>query len=275
MKSMEAPKNISKIRIYPIKALDFIELNEVKTNIHTLEHDREFAMFTKDGRYVNGKRTGRVNQLQAQFDLENYEVVLGERGADKKEVFELRENNSSLNEYLSDFFQLPIQLVQKENGELQDMPGIGSITVVSKATLVELHEKFPEISLEDFRQRFRINLELEGMEPFEEEILFSPKEEKNAVKFRLGNVDMFGISPRARCSVPPRNPLTGEADKMFVKQMMDRRQETLPTKSLLPEYPNLYYLSINTFLPKDQAGKSLKLGDSFHVLGKESIASLF
>lgn len=272
---MQAPIKLSKIRIYPIKSLDFVELDRVKTGLHTLHQDREFAMFTSDGRYVNGKRTGRVNQLHAQFDLENYKISLGERGQDKREVFDLRENNTSLNQYLSDFFQLAIKLVQNKKGELQDMPGVGSLTVLSKASLVALHEKFPEISLEDFRQRFRVNLEFDGMEAYGEEILFSSKEEKNAVQFKIGNVEMYGISPRARCSVPPRDPLTGEVDKAFVKLVMDRRSETLPNHSLLHEYPNLYYLSINTFLPKNQEGKTLAIGDSFSVLGKESIASLF
>lgn len=271
---MTSPIKLSKIRIYPIKALDFVELEEVQTAVHSLKHDREFAMFSADGRYVNGKRTGRVNQLQAQYDLENYSVMLGERGTNLKETFELREGNKQLNEYLSDFFDLKIHLSHKKNGEFQDMPKVGSITVVSKASLLELHKSFPEISLEDFRQRFRINLELDEMHAFEEEELFRSKEENQALKFSLGEVEMFGLSPRARCSVPPRNLETGEADKTFIKTFMDSRQANLPSNSLLHEYPNLYYLSINTFMAKNQEGKTLRLGDSFRILGKEPISNL-
>ena len=97
---------LSKIRIYPIKSLDFVELDEAQTGTHSLPHDREFALFSADGRYVNGKRTGRVNQLHAQYDLENYSLSLGERGDAKRETFELREGNPKLNEYLSDFFEI-------------------------------------------------------------------------------------------------------------------------------------------------------------------------
>tara|TARA_R110002072_G_scaffold99364_9_gene218583 strand:- start:6004 stop:6822 length:819 start_codon:yes stop_codon:yes gene_type:complete len=272
---MQPEISLSKIRIFPIKALDFVELKEVKTDVHSLHHDREFAIKSKDGRYINGKRTGRVNQLQAQFDLENYEVSLGERFATKKEKFELREGNKMLNEFLSDFFQMPAELVHKPNGELQDMPAVGSVTLVSTASLKELHKSFPEISLEDFRQRFRVNLELKGYEPFEEEILFCPKEEKQAVKFKIGEVEMQGISPRARCSVPPREPLNGDPDKEFVKKMMTHRQSTLPSNSLLTEYPNFYYLSINTFLAKGEKGKTLSLGDKLEILGKQAFSSLF
>lgn len=272
---MTSSLSLSKIRIFPIKSLDFVELDQVKIDVHTLYQDREFALITSDGRYVNGKRTGRVNQLQAQFDLENYKVDLGERGKEEIESFELREGNNHLNEYLCDFFQMDVQLIQKANGELQDMPKVGSVTLVSQASLMEIHKSFPELSLEDFRQRFRVNLEFEGGEAFEEEVLFASKKEENAVQFSIGNVEMFGISPRVRCGVPPRDPNTGEADKSFVKKMMDKRLESLPSHSLLTEYPNLYYLSINTFLDKNQKGKTLSLGDSIRLLGKKSISSLY
>ena len=58
---------LSKIRLYPVKSLDPIEVTEAEVGIRSLLYDREFAMVTKDWRYVNGKRTGRVNELKTEF----------------------------------------------------------------------------------------------------------------------------------------------------------------------------------------------------------------
>ena len=58
---------VSNIRIYPIKSLDPVEQQEVLIGIHSLKNDRIFAIVGEDGRLVNGKRTGRVNQLQCRL----------------------------------------------------------------------------------------------------------------------------------------------------------------------------------------------------------------
>lgn len=48
------------IRIYPVKSLDPVELKEAEVGLYSLRYDREFAMLTPDGKFMNGKRSGRV-----------------------------------------------------------------------------------------------------------------------------------------------------------------------------------------------------------------------
>jgi hypothetical protein len=66
--------------------------------------------------------------------------------------------------------------------------------------------------------------------------------------------------------VPPRNPLTGITDKGFVKRMMKSREATLPKNSHLPEYGNLYHLTINTYISETQKGKWLRVGDALKII---------
>tara|TARA_R110002096_G_scaffold413811_1_gene614738 strand:+ start:11386 stop:12192 length:807 start_codon:yes stop_codon:yes gene_type:complete len=256
---------LSKIRLYPVKSLDPIEVTEAEVGIRSLLYDREFAMVTKDWRYVNGKRTGRVNELKTEFDLSKGIIKLTNRNKMDWQEFELREKNDKLEAYLEDFFETKISVLQRTEGEFMDMPGTSSVTIVSDETLKSLHKDLNDKSLDTLRLRFRANIELSGVPAYWEENLFAGS--GKAVHFKIGDVEMIGISPRARCNVPPRNPLTGETDKSFVKKMIRSREENLPKGSLVPNYGSLYHLTVNTYVPDNQKGKTLFLGDEVEVIG--------
>jgi uncharacterized protein YcbX len=255
---MSIPK-VSKLFIYPVKSLDPVELTQAEIGIHSLKNDRVFAMMGEDGRYVNGKRTGKVNRLKASYDLEKGLIHLTPRDKEQIETFELNINNKKLNKYLADFFEIKLHLVHSEKGELLDVPYQSSATVISTASYQALLQDFPSHSLDDFRLRFRANIEIEGVEAFWEERLFhSPGK---AVRFSIGDANMIGMTPRERCNVPPRNPLTGETDKTFVKKIMKSRENSLPDFSNLKAFGNMYHLSIDTYLPPSEAGKVIRIGD--------------
>ena len=86
------------------------------------------------------------------------------------------------------------------------------------------------------------------------------------MRFQIGEVEMIGISPRARCNVPPRDPFTGETDKSFVKNVIKSRKESLPKDSRLPKFGNFYHLTVNTYLPESEKGKILKVGDQVQLI---------
>jgi len=255
---------ISKIRIYPVKSLDPIEVEEAEIGIRSLKHDRTFAMLANDGRFINGKRTGRVNQLKTEYDLEENLIHLTPRSGGATNTFELKEGNKKLNEYLELFFEMKLNLLHRTKGELMDIPGTSSVTVVSEASLQSLQNDFSDKTLEDIRLRFRTNIEISGVDAYWEENLFSTP--GIGMKFLVGDVEMVGVSPRARCNVPPRNPLTGETDKTFVKKMIASRNNSLPEESKLPLYGNSYHLTVNTYVPESQQGKVIKLGDPVRIL---------
>jgi len=255
---------VSRIRIYPIKSLDPVELQEAEVGVHSLRYDREFAMLTHDERFMNGKRSGRVNELKAAFDLPNYTVTFSERSGGSAHTFHLLNDQPEAEKFLSDFFGEPITLIQNLEGQLMDIPTASSVTILSEASLQALHEDFPDRTLEDVRLRFRATIELGGVEPYWEENLVGKP--GVGMRIQVGDVEMIGVSPRARCNVPPRDPLTGITDKTFVKRMMKSREKTLPQNSHIPAYGSLYHLTINTYIPNNQKGKWLRVGDKLKMM---------
>ncbi|HRI80409.1 MAG TPA: MOSC N-terminal beta barrel domain-containing protein [Cyclobacteriaceae bacterium] len=256
---------ISGIRIYPIKSLDPVELNEIEVGTRSLLFDREFAMLAEDGRFVNGKRTGKVNTLQARYDIKNYLVSLNDRKGGAVRTFHLVDDKQKLENFLSNFFDLPVTIIHNEEGALMDIPVESSVTLMSDATLLSLQSDMPSHSLEDLKLRFRPNLMVAGVDRFWEEELFG--EPGTGIEFLVGNVRMIGISPRARCNVPPRNPLDGEQDKSFIRTMMKSRADTLPKGSKLLKYGGLYQLTVNVYIPETEKGKIFRIGDEIKVIG--------
>lgn len=255
---------VSRIRIYPIKSLDPVELQQSEVGIHSLRYDREFAMLTRDGHFMNGKRSSRVNKLKALFDLPNYKVTFSDRSSASANTFDLQNEKAEAEKYLSIFFDEPISLVQNKLGQLMDIPTVSSVTILSEASLQSLHQELADRPLEDIRLRFRATLELSGVPPYWEENLVG--EPGYGMNLTIGNVQMIGVSPRARCNVPPRHPLTGINDKTFVKRMMKQREKTLPEGSHIPAFGSLYHLSINTHIPESQNGKWLHVGDEVKII---------
>lgn len=263
--------HLARIRIYPIKALDPVELQSVEIGARSLRYDREFAMLTTEGRFMNGKRSGKVNELRAEYDLANYRVTLVPRAGGEERSFHLTEDKTEIETYLSAFFAEPISLLHNKQGRLLDMPDESCVTVVSEASLQSLQVSLNDLSLDDIRLRFRANLELAGITPFGEEKFFG--EPGVGMRFKIGDVEMIGVSPRARCNVPPRAPLTGITDKTFVRRMMKSREASLPEDSRLPAHGGFYHLTVNTYLPDSETGKILRVGDKVEVLSPVILAS--
>jgi len=69
--------HLSQIAIYPIKSLGPVFVKSARLlNSGGLEHDREFALFDKDGKYVNAKRTAQFHFLTASIDWKDGTVTL-------------------------------------------------------------------------------------------------------------------------------------------------------------------------------------------------------
>jgi uncharacterized protein len=256
---------LARIRIYPIKSLDPVELETAGIGVRSLRYDREFALLTPDGRFMNGKRTGRVNELKAEYDLANYSVTFMPRAGGETTTFHLIEHKNKLENYLSTFFGEPVTLLHNTQGRLLDVPDASSVTVISEASYKTLESELVDFPLPDIRLRFRANLEIGGAEPFWEETLIGPP--SVGMRFRVGEVEMVGVSPRVRCNVPPRDPHTGVPEKNFVRRVMKAREATLPHDSVLPAHGGFYHLTVDTYLPDTETGKVLHVGDKVEIIG--------
>ncbi len=261
---------LSKIRIYPIKSLSHVELTESEVGTHSLLYDRQYAMIDETGRVMNGKRNPRVNLLQANYNLKDRKVSFINKETKHEESFDLDKGNKELDEFISDFFDTPLRLVENNLGQFMDIPKESSVTIVSTESLRFLEKRMDGYSIESLRLRFRPTIEISGVPPFWEETLY--EDIGIGIKFKIGDVTMVGVSPRARCNVPPQNPETGELERSFVADMLKARNELLTEHSYLLELGRTtYFLTMNTFVPKSELGKRISIGDKLIVGTKEEL----
>jgi hypothetical protein len=122
------------------------------------------------------------------------------------------------------------------------------------------------MKLDETRKRFRATIELDGIPAFWEDNLFSKK--GIGIEFKLGHVTLIGMSPRARCVVPTRNPESGEVIHAFPKTFAKHRAQFLPSWSKLREYGHHYYLAVDCYIPPDEIGKSIQIGDKIKIIGE-------
>ncbi len=250
---------LSRIRIFPIKSLDGIAVEEARiTPGGILEHDRIYAIMDSEGKVVNGKRTARVHDLRCAFAADLKEVRLWENEASAAQ-FQLGEP-ARLNSWLSDFFGFAVCLHHDaEKGFPDDRIAFGP-TIASEGSLQAIQQWYPELSLESVRRRFRANLELAGGEAFCEDRLFGAPEELKP--FRIGPVLFSGHNPCQRCVVPTRDPDSGKPVVEFQKKFMQLRRENLPEWANAQRFNHFYRFAINTSIPSSEGGKKLKVGDA-------------
>lgn len=257
---------LAKILIYPIKSLDGVEVTEVQLLPGgALKHDREFALFDEQGRFVNGKRTAKVHHLRSTYDLMARTVTLRIQDSDRPaETFHLDDDRSALATWFSDYFGYPVTFQQNLHMGFPDDTDASGPTVISTATLESVASWFPALEVEDIRQRFRTNLEIAQTSAFWEDLLFS--ETSQPVPFQIGTVELLGNNPCQRCVVPTRDHLTGQPYHNFQKSFIVQRQATLPDRAALSRFNHFYRLALNTKIFASETGKILRVGDAVSVM---------
>lgn len=250
---------LEQILIYPIKSLDGIRVREARlTAGGILEHDREWAIFDVEGKVVNGKRTARIHELRCEFDAQLTEVRLSANGESARAQFALAEP-AQLAKWLGEFLGLTVELRREDvKGFPDDHTAFGP-TIVSAASLSEIHRWFPDLPVASLRRRFRSNLELAGAEAFGEDQLFGAPDELK--QFQIGEVKLFGHNPCQRCVVPTRDPNSGQAWPEFQKKFMALRQQHLPSWANAQRFNHFYRFAVNTSVPRTEAGKVWREGD--------------
>jgi uncharacterized protein YcbX len=123
------------------------------------------------------------------------------------------------------------------------------------------------LNVDETRKRFRATLEIEGVPAFWEDHLFS--KEGRGIEFTIGEITIYGMSPRARCVVPTRNPESGEVIHAFPKIFARHRAETLPEWSTLNEYGHHYYITVNCYIPASEIGKWIEVGNGVKIIGEK------
>ncbi len=268
---MEKKHVVASITIYPVKSLDGMPLQKGQIGKGgSLVHDREFAIRDANGKYVNGKSNAMVHLLRSKVDFENEIIYLRPESATAWNEFHLQKDKTSIDDYLSDFFKMDLTLHRNTEGKFLDVPIISGVTVLSTASLQAASSWFNEMQLAEIRKRMRATIEIADVPAFWEDKLFY--KEKEVVEFRIGDVTLYGMSPRARCVVPTRHPQTRELIHGFQKSFAGQRLANLPDWSNLNDYGHGYYLSVDCYIPPSEFGKWIGVGDEINILNRRIIS---
>ncbi len=261
------PSTLDRVIVYPVKSLDphrTLERVAVRPD-GGLEYDREFAIVDADGDYVNGKNDARVHALRSRFDPKADRLTL--RGPDGgPAAFDLDDldDRDDIEAWLSAFFDRTVGLRRADRGGFPDDAVASGPTVIAEATLEAVAGWFDGIDAAEMERRLRPNLVVSGVESFWEDRLYADRD--TAVAFRVGDCEFLGSNPCQRCVVPTRDPETGEETRGFRERFVEKRRETLPEWADEAWFDHHFRLMVNTFVPEETAGGTLRVGDEVEIL---------
>jgi uncharacterized protein YcbX len=266
--ALEPFPTVANIRLHPIKALNPVAVSEARiSSSGGLELDRAWALYSADGKWVNGKRTPLVHFIRASYAPDIRSVTLsvpGDRRKIPQRTFAFPEGHEDAAEWFSVFFEQHI-IVRYAPGGFPDDTIANGPTIVSTASLQALTAWFHGLTLDEVRRRFRTTLEIGGVPAFWEDQLFG-ENERSVVRFTIGEVALEGSNPCARCPVPPRDPHTGVVLEGFQKRFTELRQATIPPWAPLARFDHFYRLATNTRVATTEVGKLLHVSDLLTLL---------
>jgi uncharacterized protein YcbX len=277
------------IRLHPIKSLDPVSVSEARIGPGGgLEHDRAWALFSVDGRWVNAKRTAAMHLIRATYAPDLSSVTLAVPGDRRKipaRTFPFPSGAEDAAEWFSVYFEQQVLVRHAPEGFPDDNIANGP-TIISTASLQTVTEWFPGMTLDNARQRFRTTLEIDNTElnanavdsqgaakaasanghlpAFWEDRLYG-EDERSVVRFRIGEVNFEGSNPCARCPVPARDPQSATDMVGFQKRFSDLRRETLPPWVPVARFDHFYRLAVNTRVAPTEHGKLLRVGDPLQL----------
>lgn len=243
---------LARIDLYPFKSLDGVTVETASVlESGALMHDREYALFDSQGRVVNGKRTAQIHRLRSHYSNPFQTITLQSEDAEPH-VFHVGRDRDALESWLSDYFQVEIQVRQNLSRGFPDDTNSPGPTIISIATLEVVASWYPDLTVAELRRRLRTNLEIGGVPPFWEDRLFA--DTNHHVQFQIGTVILEGVNPCQRCIVPTRDAQSGVAMPQFQKTFIKQRQQSLPNWVNPGQFNHFYRLAVNTRIPhgKDQ-----------------------
>src|SRR5437762_2990086 len=139
---------LAEIRLHPIKSLDGVSVEQSRIGVGGgLELDRVWALFSADGRCLNGKRAAEMQRIRAEFAPGVSSVTLSGLGGRRDvapQEFAFPGDHSSAAEWFSAFFDRPITVRYVPEGLPDDTVRNGPM-IVSTDTLRTVSDWFAEI----------------------------------------------------------------------------------------------------------------------------------
>ena len=254
---------LSRITIYPLKSFEGLVVEEAQVLSNgALQHDRQFALVDPEGKFINAKRTIAVHGLQLQLDPVGRSLTARRRSQTESVRWSIDLQRIALERWLSDYFEQEVRLIEQPNGGFPDDTEATGPTIISAATWPAVAEWFPGLTIENVRDRFRANLEVEDAAPFWEDSLFGA--DSTPLPFRVGRVLFAGTNSCQRCIVPTRDQTTGDTWPEFARQFGAMRAERLPAGAARARFNHFYRLTTNTRLIERGEG-TVRLGDEVRL----------
>ena len=257
--------HLARIWIYPIKSLDPFELERVGlASGLRLAGDRDHALLDAQGRLLNAKRLGSsILSIRAAYSDQGGVVEFA--AGSESGRFELPEDRGAIEGWLGRVLGQPVSLGQNSVTGFPDDEDASGPTVIGSGSIHAVAEWFG-LSAEEVRRRFRANLEIAGLGPFEEDTLFGPPGRPKT--FRIGEVQLLGVNPCRRCVVPTLDSHGDSSVRAFsAKQFSALREHHSRCDSSLARYSGYYRLAVNTRIEPLQSNKQLRVGDELTLVG--------
>lgn len=215
---LPAMPTLVRLSVTPVKALRLSHPEEVELTAGGIPTDRRFYLIDEDGALFDATDHGPLLRVVPHYDAETERLTVSfpdgstaqsdadELGAHVTTNFFGRDVDGRVVEgplagALSAYAGRPLRLVRVErDGEGQD---VHPLTIVSSESVRDLGSRDDRPELD--ARRFRINLEIEGVEPYEEDAW-----EGNLV--RVGEATLKVREQIPRCVVTTLAPETGDKD---------------------------------------------------------------
>ena len=252
---------VARIDLHPIKGFDAVPV-EVATVLPSgaLAGDRRWAFVDGKDRFVNGKQFPAIHRIRTVVAPEASTAVVDDLH------FRLAGDATPVEDWMSARLGTPVRLIENPDAGFPDDTDSPGPTLIATATLEAVAGWF-DLTLGQARARFRANIEIGGVPAFWEDAFYGGTG-------RLGDVPLLWVNPCARCVVPSRDPLTGDATPLFQKRFAEQRRASLPAGTDPTPFNHFYRLAVNTRLAPGSTGGAIRAGDPVAVGVAEESACL-
>lgn len=212
---------VSRINVTPVKSLRLHHPDAVWLDRKGAADDRRFLLVDDCLRLYNGNRDAVLVRAEASWDAGTRRLRVSVPGAGTLEADVIRGSSTVVDVYgrkvrghvvegpwaaaLSDLVGRSLTIVEREDGAWAT--DVRPVTMISQASLGLIGAD---------GRRFRMLLEVEGLEALEEETWRNRR-------LRVGEATLLVGDPTPRCAVPSADPDMGRRDRDVLRELIDVR----------------------------------------------------
>lgn len=235
--------SISGLYIYPVKSLGGISLDSVELTDRGFRYDRRWLLVDENNQFLAQREHTQLALLQSGITVDGIEVYKNNNPADKitfpfvaenserenvviwDDVCEAVEVSKEISQWFADALAMNCKLMYMPEDSLRkidqryalsenDITSFSDaypVLLIAKESLIDLNERLDEKLP---MNRFRPNLVIEGLEPYEEDWI---------KHFSVNAIDFFGVKLCSRCVLTTVNQQTGIKGKEPLKTLASYR----------------------------------------------------